>query len=504
MAVDHPTEPTLSQRSFKALKWNYFGAFSRVGLQFVIGIVLARLLGPEPFGLVALATLVLGFGALFADFGLASALIQRKVISERDIRYVFTLQSLIGLFLTVVLVLLTGLIADFFRRPDAVPVLQVMFLSFAIQGLGQTASALLRRDLDFRRGQLAQIISYVVGYVVLGLPLAFYGLGVWSLVVANLSQVVLGTTIVYGMTRHPVTPCFSTDGNGLLHFGLKVTATNLSNWGLACSDSVVLGRSFGVTQLGLYNRAFSLVAMPTYNIVSSLQGVLFSTTARMQGDTMRLRNTYLSAIGVMGFICLPMFGVVALIPETMILGVYGSKWHAAVALLTPLALAMPFSALMGLAGPLMTGMGKAEREMYVQFVSLVLFVGALWWASGYSIQAVAWTVFLTYVLRFFLMTHVALNLLNGSWRDVMEVLRGPTILAMISAVASFGVDSGLRAVALPDPLRLVVVGGTGVLVAVLGFVLGQRWLVSQPVAQFIRQISPSLPVNLRRLFIVQG
>lgn len=504
MEAEHSTKPTLSQRSFKALKWNYLGAFSRVGLQFLIGIVLARLLGPEPFGLVALATLVLGFGALFADFGLASALIQRKDISARDIRYVFTLQSLVGLVLTAALVLLAGQIAEFFHRPDAVPVLQVMFLSFAIQGLGQTASALLRRELDFRRGQLAQIISYLVGYVGLGLPLAFYGLGVWSLVVAQLSQTVLGAVLVYGMTRHPVTPCFSNGSNALLHFGLKVTATNLSNWGLANSDSVVLGRVFGVTQLGLYNRAFSLVAMPTYNIVSGLQGVLFSASSRVQGDTIRLRNTYLAAIGVMGFICLPMFGVVAVIPETMIAGIYGSKWQAAVALLTPLALAMPFSALMGLAGPLMAGMGKAGREMYAQFLSLVLFVGALWWASGYTIQVVAWTVLLTYVLRFFLMTHVALNLLHGSWRAVLVALRGPAILAVISAAMSFGVDSELRPVALPDPLRLVIVGGTGALVTLLGFVLGQRWLVSQPVAQFIQQISPSLPLNLRRLIVVQG
>ena len=495
-------EQTLTQRSFKALKWNYLGAFSRVGLQFVIGVVLARLLGPEPFGLVALASLVLGLGALFADFGMASALIQRQEITARDIRYVFTLQSLIGLALTISLELTAGPIADFFKRPDAVPVLQALFLLFCIQGLGQTASALLRRNLDFRRLQLAQIVSYLFGFVVLGLPLAFYGLGVWSLVVAQLSQALFCTLLTYGMIRHPIMPNLRSEDHSFLHFGLKVTATNLSNWGLACLDSVVLGRVFGTIQLGLYNRAFSLVGMPTYNIVSSLQSVLLSASARVQDDKERLRQTYLGALGIIGFICLPMFFVVAVIPETVITGVYGNKWLAAVTLLTPLALAMPCSALMGLGGPLMTGMGKVGYEMRIQFTSLILFVPLLWWASGYSIETVAWSVFVSYALRFVLVTHVTLGLLQASWRSVVDVLTGPVVLATICAALVFVLDKALIVVALPDALRLTFVGCIAAIVAILGFMLGQKWLMSKPVAQFLRQIAPSLPGYLRRLIVV--
>lgn len=494
--------PSLGQQSVRALKWNYLGAFSRVGLQFVIGIVLARLLGPESFGVVALASLVLGLGALFADFGLASVLVQRQEITTRDIRYVFSLQSLIGIALTIALEIAAGPIADFFKRPDALPVLQALFLTFAIQGLGQTSAALLRRKLDFRRLQVAQISSYLIGYVVLGLPLAFFGFGVWSLVVAQLTQTIFGTLLTYNMARHTLMPCIKNDSAGFLRFGVKVTATNLCNWGLSCLDSVVLGRTFGATQLGLYNRAFSLVAMPTYNIVSSLQGVLFSATARMQDDVTRLRQTYLAALGVIGFICLPMFGVVAAIPETMISGVYGAKWLSAVILLTPLALAMPFSALMGLGGPVMTGMGKAEYEMGIQFFSLTLFVPLLWWASGFTLETVAWAVFISYVIRFIAVTHITLGLLKGSWLAVISVLTGPTALAAICAGLTFAVDAQLSATTLPAGLRLLFVGTFAALVSVSVFLLGQRWLVSKPVAQLLRQLTASLPTAVKRLIVV--
>ena len=107
-------EPSMSQRSFTALKWNYIGAFARSGSQFVIGIILARLLGPEPFGLVAVALLVISLGALIADFGLASALVQRKNVSREDIRFIFTIQLLVGAILTA---------GIFYLRAASLPIL---------------------------------------------------------------------------------------------------------------------------------------------------------------------------------------------------------------------------------------------------------------------------------------------------------------------------------------------------------------------------------------------
>lgn len=493
---------TLAQRSVYALKWNYAGSLGRAGMQFLIGIVLARLLGPEPFGLVALASLVLGLGALFADVGLASVLIQRKEITDSDIRFIFTVQTLLGLILTLVLEAGVTVITDFFKRADAVPVLQWMFLLFFIQGMGQTSAALLRRRLDFRRLQLAQIVSYTVGYVGLGLPLAFNGFGVWSLVIAQLSQATMCTMLTYAMTKHPMSPLLTSASRSLLHVGLKLTATNLSNWALACMDSVLIGRVFGTTQLGLYNRAMSLVAMPTYHILSSVQSVLFSTSARMQEDTDRLRQTYLAVLGVIGFICLPIFFVVAAIPDTVIGGVYGAAWMAAVPILTPVALAMPMSALMGLGGPLMTGMGKAGTEMGVQFISLLMFIPFLWWASRFTLEAVAWSVFASYIVRFLLMTHATLVVLKARWCDVLRVLCGPLVLALLCATVTFIVDWALPAHAISAGMRLMVASMVAAAVALSGFLLGQRWLISTSVAPVLKQALSTMPIYVRRLIVV--
>ena len=490
----------LMQRSFTALKWNYLGAFARAGSQFLIGIVLARLLGPEPFGVVAVAWLVFGLGNLVADFGLASALIQRKEISTDEIRYVFTLQMLVGLLLTGIIASSAGWIAMFFRHPEAARVIQAMSLLFVFQSLGQTAIALLRRNLDFRRPQLAQFSSYLIGYICIGVPMAFAGYGAWSLVVANLVQSLLNSAIVYAAVRHPLWPRFRLKEHSLFSFGAKVTASNLSSWGLINLDSTLIGRVFGIAELGLYNRAINLVTTPITAIVPSLQSVLFAASARAQEDRPALRRTYLAALGVIGFVCMPPFFALAVVPETVMTGIYGLSWKNAAPLLTPLALAMPFNALLSIGGPMMMGLGQAGRELSVQGASLALFAMLLWWAASYSVEAVAWSSTAIYVLRFLLVTGVTLNLLEARWVELGKVLRGPLLVALFCVVTVYGLDFALKSLVLHPAVRLFFAVVTGAATFVVFFLLGQRWLVVQSISGLLKQVGPQLPPAMRWLF----
>jgi len=495
-ATGFSAESSLSQRSFAALKWNYIGTIARSGSQFAIGIILARLLGPEPFGLVALALLVVGLGALIANFGLAPALVQSKSVSREDIRFVFTLQVVVGAVFTVGIYLLASPIAVYFYRPDAIPVLQAMSFMFVLQAFGQTAAALLQRNLDFKRPQLAQFSSYVVGYVFLGMPLAFLGWGVWSLVIAQLAQAGLNSVVVYVMVRHPVVPSFRSSGKGLLDFGMKFTVGSLGSWGIANLDSALIGRNFGVISLGLYGRAFNLVANPMGVLVTSLQGVLFSVSARIQEDKPALLRTYLGVLGAMGFVCFPLFAAIAVVPGTVINGVYGEKWMAAAPLLVPLSLAMPIHALLALGGTVISGMGRAGQEMWIQFVALAFFALLLWWTSRYSVEAIAWSAFAIYLLRFGLIAAVTLRLVHGTWIDVAQTLAGPILLGIFGASITFAADAAMRHLALSPLPQLVMVALIGGSITALAFVLLRRTLSSQPVAWLFGKAAARLPKAL--------
>ena len=299
-------------------------------------------------------------------------------------------------------------------------------------------------------------------------------------------------------------PAFRGKTGGFLQFGLTVTLTNLNNWGLACLDTVVIGRMFPTAQLGLYNRAFSLVAMPTYNIVSSIQNVLFSAAARMQGDTERLRRTYLTALGVIGLICLPVFLVVAAVAHSMIAGVYGGAWLAAVPILIPIALAMPLSALMGLGGPVMTGVGRADYEMRIQFVSLLAYLPLLYWAAQGTVVAVAWAVLVSYAVRFVLVTHVTLRLLQARWGEVAETLAGPLVLGLACAALAYGVDTVLAQAALPPAVRLLIIFAASAFCVVGLLLAGQRWILTSDVAQLLVEVMSALPRPVRQLIVVRA
>ena len=225
---------SLASKSLNALKWNYIGRLISLSLQFSIGVILARLLGPEPFGLVAIALFVQGLGNLFAEGGLGSALIQSQDIDEHDIRSVFTTQMLIGLITSGIIIGLAPLLASFFNEPKATPVIMAMALSFCLQAFGQSANSLLRREFEFKKIQIISIISYCIGYIGIGLPMAFMNYGVWSLVAAQLSQTTLNSITTYFSHRHAIFPLVNPKNCRFLRFGAAITFNNITSWGIGC------------------------------------------------------------------------------------------------------------------------------------------------------------------------------------------------------------------------------------------------------------------------------
>ncbi len=454
----------LAEQAIAALKWNYVGALVRAGSQILIGIVLARILGPEPFGLVAIAWLVISFGNLVADFGFGAALVQRKELSDIEVRYTFTIQVLIGLGLTVFIASSAGLVAQVFQQQETVAVVEALSLVFVIQSFGQTATSLLKRNLDFKSLQFAQVLSYLVSYLLLGIPLAYRGFGVWSLVIAQLSQTLLCVILTYIRVQHPVKPLFTSRAAGFFSFGTKVMVTNLVNWLIINLDNVFVGKFFGVVSLGLYNRTYMLMTTPMNNVVTMLQGVLFSAYSKVQEDTTRLKRVYLASASMISLIMLPVFGSVAVVPGTVIEGIYGNRWLDAVPLLVPLALAMPFHSVMALAGPLIWGRGKVELELRVQVITAALFIVVMLVTSKVSVVSLGWGVFGVYVVRFILMTTEVLQLLGACWLDVLRSFRGAVFIWLWIAGLIWGIDLALLFLKTPALLRLgleMLAGGVG-------------------------------------------
>ena len=193
----------LAQRTIAAALWGASGSVVQLVLQFGIQVVLARVLGPEQYGLFALAMVVISLAGFFT-FGVTSALIQKRTVNGDDVRFANFWQLCIGATVAAAVFALATPAAAFFEEPRVAPVIQALAVVCLVQALCSTAGALLQRELDFKSVQLATLGAYALGYGVVGIPLAFLGYGVGALVMAFLTQTLAQAALLYARTRHPL------------------------------------------------------------------------------------------------------------------------------------------------------------------------------------------------------------------------------------------------------------------------------------------------------------
>ncbi len=466
-----PAPAGLATRSITAFLWGGGGAFLRLFMQTSVQIVLARLLGPAQYGLFAMSVVVMTFSAFFSDIGLAYGLIQRKHVDSTDIRFVFTLQILLGLTITIALTALSGPLAGFFREPR----LQAIILALSPLALLQAVSAvslnLLKRELDFKTLQIAQTVAYFFAYVCLGIPLALAGAGVWTLVVAWAAQSLLSLLLMYRVVRHPLAPLLRhPEAFSMGHFGSTVLLTNLTNWIIGNIDRTVVARTLDSTSVGLYANAYNLVNAPSGSILGVMQPVLYSACARVQDDPQRIRNAYLTLMAGITLAIMPVFFAMSAVASTLVLALYGQRWAPAAAVLQPIALAMPMALLWGITTPVLWNTGRSTLEFKMQLPLAGLWLLGALWAAQHSLATMAWTVLGLFCLRTLLFTVLATRQIDVSLGECARALRGGVVLSLLTALLAWAADRVLVASALGMQARLAII----IITCVFGVMLALR------------------------------
>lgn len=428
-------------RAVNAAKWNYLGNTARMVVQFGAGVLLARMLGPDAFGVVAIAWVVIGAGKLVSDLGFSAALVQRQDIEEKDIGFIFFAQVLLGALMSIGGYLSAGLIAAFFNKPEARPIIEVMASLFFITALGQSGVAVLTRRLELGFVQGTSIATYLIGYILVGLPAAYKGYGAWSLVAAQLTQAALYSLVICIKSGVSMRPSLRPATSGIFRFGSKVMAANIANWVIINIDGALIGRYLGVTELGIYNRTMTLVSTPTMALVGGLQSVLFSTASRMQGDKPKVTMLLIACMQVMAAVCFPVFLVIALAPGPVIEGVYGEAWLGAIPVLAPLALAMPVTALLSVIGPVLTALNRAELEVQAQVMTVAVLAGVVLVAAKFSVVAVAWAVLLAYVFRLLMLLTSISRVLEIGFLQIARAVFPHAVFGGAVAVTTIGLLS---------------------------------------------------------------
>jgi PST family polysaccharide transporter len=446
---------SIAGSAISGIRWNYFGGISASLCSIAIGIVLARILGPRPFGQVIIASTIYGFLNLFVDGGFSQALIQKRTLTAVDIRKTFTCQIAIGVCTTGLVYLLAPWIAQQFRDPSAVQVVRAMSLMIAIQSTGLVSAALLRRAMRFKVIQYAALASYLFGYLIVGIPLALHGAGVWSLVLAYLSQCLLNSLLLHTAARPSLRPLFALPDREITTFGGTIIANNVVNWGHANLDNIAASR-LGPIALGLYGRGCNFAYQPVNTVVNGLQSVLLSSTAKVREKKELMREVTLAVIAIVFGVLGAAYATLAAIPDTTVIGLYGDKWAGVIPLMIPFAIAMPFFGAHGLLGPILCGLGRPELEFWPQALSCVVAAVAFFTAVRFSLVALAWALLFVILVRFGLVAAFTFRLLGISWLEALSLVARRVAFSAVFGFAAWSMDRLLRVFDCGPAMRLSI------------------------------------------------
>lgn len=454
-----PADASLADRAAGAAQWQAASSVTKGLLQFGVTMLLARLLTPTDFGLVALAMIVVGFAEMVVDLGIGPAIVQREDLTPRHVRVSFTVSVLIGTSAALLLIAAAPLFATLLRNPAVTPVLRWQALIFLFAGLGATGRAVLERKLDFRTRFIIDASSYIGGYAILAVILALLDFGVWSLVAGAIVQGLISATSILLRVRHPMRPLLAREElGGLMDFGMGVMLNRIVVYTSYNGDNFVVGRWLGPAALGLYSRAFQLMMFPLVHLQSVTWNVLFSAYSRLQSEPERAARAYLKGIQLNALVVTPvMAGMIAAGPH-LIRGLYGPQWGGATAALQLLCAVGLFRAVYGATGALAHAFGKvyAEFRRQAMFAVLVVIAGLI--GSRWGITGVAAGVAFAVMVQYLAMAQLGIRLTGIRWSDFF--------LAQLPGVAlGLGVAGACRLVRLL--LESQGVGSGAILLAVI-------------------------------------
>jgi PST family polysaccharide transporter len=488
----------LEQQAVRSLGWRYTSIGTSFVIHFGIGVVLARLLPPEDFGLIGLAYIIMGFGNLFVNLGLGPALIQRKELTDRHIRVAFTLSMAMSIVMAGVLHMAAPYCAMLLKDARVAPILEVFSFGFILSGPGIVGNTLLTRQLAFKQLCYVSFLNACLfGPVAIGL--ALLGFGVWSLVYASLLQKGVDSLASYVFARHTVLPLVARkETKELAGFGAGMSLASICNYFALQGDYFVVGHVLGPGPLGIYTRAYSLMTMPTTQFVQGLGSVLFPVASRIQNESERFQRTYRYTLSVMSFITIPiMVAMVVLAPE-IITGIYGPAWTEAIVPLQLLGLFGVFRALYNGSATFVRARGWVYRILLCQVVyGLAVFIGGWVGALSGGIVGVALVVGLSILLMWVLMSYYGNQATGTSLRDLLLTFRPGVIVGCVTLLSCGAIKWGMNTLKLPALSVLVVslvVGGAISLLAVV--MLPQHMLIHLP-EQMLESLRRALPAHMQ-------
>lgn len=384
----------LKSKAKKGFIWNTVERIATNGIQFLITIILARLLSPDDYGVIAMPAIFLALAQVLIDSGFANALIRKPDLDEKDLSTAFYFNVIVGVVAYIVLFLASPLIAAFFSTPILSALLKVTALVVLINSFGIVQQALMTKKMDFKTQTIITVISTLVSGIG-GVWMAYNGNGIWALAFQQVSAALLRVVLLWTLGHwHPILVWSRTSFDYLWSFGSKIIIIGFLDTIFNNVYAFVIGKMYNAKDLGNYSRSQHFVDLPINNINGIISRVTFPLLSEIQGNNNRLNQIYTRLISVVSLLVFPLMFGMAAVASPLIFVLLGTEWSGCIIMFQILCIARIWTPINAINLNLLQVKGRTDLFLKLEIVKkiihsvilvLTLFSGVYVMLIGYAL-----------------------------------------------------------------------------------------------------------------------
>lgn len=401
--------------------WNFIEKILMEGVQFVIGIILARLLLPSDFGLIGMLAIFIAISNVFIDGGFAKALIQKKECTDIDYSTAFVSNIVVSLIIYVILFVSAPWIALFYHEPILIDLMRILALNFILGSFNIVQRARLMSVVDFKSLAKIKVSSVIIGGIV-GVGMAYAGFGVWSLVGQTISATLLQIVIFPIFSKWKPSLSFSKDSfHSLFGYGSKLMITGVYSVILNNISTIAIGRAYRSSQLGFYTRASQFSQLIAFTVSDVLGTVTFPVLSQLQDDREHMVTVYRKSLFFTAMIIFPIMILCTILARPIIIVLLTEKWLPCVVLMQWLFLARMFTPLSSINMNILNAVGRSDLFMKLDFSKAPLIILCLVITIPLGVKAVCIGSFVTSFICFFINAYLPGKILGyGAWEQIKD------------------------------------------------------------------------------------
>ena len=454
----------LKAKTAKGVGWGFADNILGLGITAAANIILARILSPADFGIIGMTAIFMTLSTSLVDSGFTGALTRKKDAVKADFDTVFYFNLAVSCLLYAVLFFCSPFIARFFKEPILVPVIRILGISLVINAFGIVQKIILVRRIDFRTQAWISLVSSFAAAVA-AVVMAFYGFGVWSLVVLQVGKLAVNTILLWSVSKWYPGLCFSRKSfRDMFSFGGRLLITSIISTIWSEMYSFIIGKMYSSSVLGQYSRADKVKNMVTSNVSSVMQKVSYPVLASIQDEGERQINVYRKILKTTVLISFTaVFGVWA-VAGPFILTFFGDQWLPAVGYLRIMCFSGLFLPLMMCSANVINADGRSDITLVLEILKTVMGLIPVVFGIIFSVEALLWSMvgvsFILFVVHAAYVSKVIHYSVGRQLADILPTLCVSIVMALIV--------NAMNMLAIPQWLLLLLqicAGGTIVVLA---------------------------------------